>query len=348
MKICKRFKFIPVGFVVLALLAACATTPQPNATLSEARERINLISDDPQINRLAAIELREAREYLQTAERLWADREDANEVSHNARLAMRQADIAQEATRARIADQRVEELRSEREQLQLQARAVRAELAAARDRSGRAMAEAERARAEAERATEAMERQRAETRSERADIQRREAEMQRQLAEEARQMAEQRAEELQRQTERMQAEAERLQQQLTDLEARPTERGLVLTLGSDVLFDFDQANIKPGAQRTLERIAEFLNEYAERQVLIEGFTDSTGSRDYNMALSQRRAEAVRDTLIGLNVERRRIQIRGYGPDYPVASNSSDAGRQLNRRVEVIISGDDEAVPSRTN
>lgn len=348
MKAFKQFRFTLAALVVLAVLTACATTPQPNATLNEARERINLISDDPQINQLAGIELREARDHLRTAERLWSDREDASEVSHHARLAMRQADITQEATRARIADQRVEQLRAEREQLQLQARATRAEQAAARDRSERARAEAERARAEADRASEAFERQRAETQQARAEEQRRQAEMQRQLAEEGQQMAEQRADQLERQTARMQAEAERLQQQLADLEARPTERGLVLTLGSDVLFDFDRSDVKPGAQRTLERIAEFLNEYSDRQVLIEGFTDSTGSREYNMSLSQRRAESVRDTLIGLDVERRRIQIRGYGSDYPVASNDSEAGRQLNRRVEVIISDDDEAVPARTN
>jgi outer membrane protein OmpA-like peptidoglycan-associated protein len=348
MKAFKRFRVFFAGLMLLVLMAACATTPQPNATLDEARERINLISDDPQINRLAGIELREARDHLRTAEQQWRDREDASEVSHHARLAMRQADIAQEATRARIADQRVEQLRTEREQLQLQARAVRAEQAAARDRSDRARAEAERARAEADRAAEAFERQRAETERLRADERRREAEMQRQVADEARQLAEERAEELERQTARMQAEAERLQQQLAELEARPTERGLVLTLGSDVLFDFDRADVKPGAQRTLERIAEFLNEYSERQVLIEGFTDSTGSREYNMGLSQRRAEAVRDTLAGLDVESDRMQIRGYGPDHPVASNDNEAGRQLNRRVEVIISDDDEAVPGRAD
>lgn len=205
---------------------------------------------------------------------------------------------------------------------------------------------AERAQAEARRLAESAERVRAQQAQQEAEQQRRQAELARQEAEERRMLAEQRAEELEQQTEQMREEAQRLQQQLSDLEAQATERGLVLTLGSDVLFDFDQSDVKSGAERTISRIAEFLNEYQERQVLIEGFTDSTGSRDYNLALSERRAESVRSALVDRDVEPARIQITGYGPDHPVASNDSDAGRQLNRRVEVIISDDNEEVPER--
>jgi len=332
--------------VLALLMAGCATTPQPNATLDEARVKVGAIADNPQINRHAGAELRQALEHLATTERLWRDREDVGEVSHHARLAMRQADIAEEATRARLADQRVDQLRTQREQLSLHAQAARAEQDAARAR-------ADRARAESERRAETEQRLRAEQERTRAELQRQQADEGRQLADEARRqadearlLAEQRADELERETARMRAEAERLQQQLAELEARPTERGLVLTLGADVLFDFDRADVKPGARRTLERIARFLNEYPERQVLIEGYTDSTGSREYNMALSDRRARAVRDTLVDLGVSTPRIQIHGFGPDHPVASNDSEAGRQLNRRVEVIISDDDEAVPGR--
>lgn len=323
------------------LVLGCASTPQPNPTLDEAREKIAAVSDDAEVNRLAAVELREARDHLQRSQAIWEDRGEAAEVEHHARMAKRQADIAVEATRARRTDRQVEQLRSEREQLRLQARASRAEQEAARER-------AERARAESERLAEAEERRRADLERTRAEERRREAELARQEAEEGRLLAEQRADELERQTERMRAEAERLQQQLAELEARPTERGLVLTLGSDVLFDFDRYDVKPGARRTLERIAEFLNEYEERQVLIEGFTDSTGSREYNMGLSERRAQAVRNALVEMDVDAERINIRGYGPDHPVASNDSESGRQLNRRVEVIISDDQEAVPVRSD
>jgi outer membrane protein OmpA-like peptidoglycan-associated protein len=318
--------------VCVLALAGCATTPQPNPALEDARQTVERAAENPDVNRFAAVELREAREKLTVAEDAWSDRAEQPRVDHLAFLARRQAELAEEAARARRLDQRLDELRGEREQVRLEARAARAERTAQRERT-------ERARAEAERAAEAAERARAEREA-------RMAEEEARYADERRARAEARAAELERQTAEMQAEAERLQQQLAELEARPTERGLVLTLGSDVLFDFDRYELKPGAERTVERIARFLNEYPERQVLVEGFTDSVGSREYNMGLSERRANAVRTALVEREVDPGRIRIRGYGPDYPVASNDSESGRQLNRRVEVIISDDDEAVPER--
>jgi outer membrane protein OmpA-like peptidoglycan-associated protein len=145
----------------------------------------------------------------------------------------------------------------------------------------------------------------------------------------------------------MEEQAKRLQTAVAELEARPTERGLVLTLGSDVLFDFDRYELKPGAKRTVERVADFLNEYPERKVLVEGFTDSLGSREYNMGLSERRANAVRMALLERGVDPDRIKIRGYGPDHPVASNDTEAGRQRNRRVEIVVSDDEGEIPERT-
>lgn len=317
---------------VVALLTACATTPQPNAELERARQAVETADNTSRVHRLAPVELREAHEQLARAERLWQDNADQAAVSHRAHIAQRQSQIAMEAARTRALDERVSELRSEREQVRLEARAARAERVAEQERT-------ERARAEAERQAEAAQRVRAER-------ERARAERERQIAEERQQMAEERTAELERQTAEMRAEADRLQQQLADLEARPTERGLVLTLGSDVLFDFDRYDLKPGAERTVARIAEFLNEYEERQVLIEGFTDSVGAREYNMGLSQRRANAVRSALVQRDVDPARIRIHGYGPDFPVASNDNESGRQLNRRVEVIISDDEHAVPER--
>ena len=126
-----------------------------------------------------------------------------------------------------------------------------------------------------------------------------------------------------------------LQQQLASLQAKQTERGIVLTVG-DVLFDIGQATLKPGAVNEIVRLAHFLQENPERMVRIEGHTDSTGSITTNLVLSQRRAEAVADTLVAAGVARDRIVATGLGPDFPVASNATAAGRQQNRRVEVVI------------
>jgi outer membrane protein OmpA-like peptidoglycan-associated protein len=130
----------------------------------------------------------------------------------------------------------------------------------------------------------------------------------------------------------------RVQAELDALKATPTPRGMVLTLG-DVLFDTGRAELKSGSGRNLDQLAQFLVEHPTRRVQIDGFTDSVGTDSYNEELSQRRANAVREALIARGIEASRIGTEGYGKSYPVANNADSSGRQLNRRVEVVIGGD---------
>lgn len=132
------------------------------------------------------------------------------------------------------------------------------------------------------------------------------------------------------------AQSAQLQQQLDDLHAKPTDRGLVLTLG-DVLFTSGQADLKAGATNNLTKLAAFLTNYPDRSVSIEGYTDSVGGEDYNVGLSQRRADSVRNFLTGQGISAGRLTATGKGENNPVAGNDSAAGRQQNRRVEVVIS-----------
>lgn len=138
--------------------------------------------------------------------------------------------------------------------------------------------------------------------------------------------------------------AEMLQEQLEQLQAKKTDRGLVLTLG-DVLFDTGKETLKSGAMTTMDRLADFLKKAPERTVIIEGHTDSVGSDDYNMGLSQRRADAVKSALLNRGVEAGRINAVGKGEGFPVAGNETAAGRQQNRRVEIVISNEPETGPS---
>jgi OmpA-OmpF porin, OOP family len=131
-------------------------------------------------------------------------------------------------------------------------------------------------------------------------------------------------------------QVQQLQQELAALKAQQTDRGLVLTLG-DVLFETGKAELRPGALRNLYPLVTFLQKYPERRVLIEGHTDSVGSEASNLDLSQRRADAVRDFLLQNGVRAAQITTQGYGKASPVASNDTTAGRQQNRRVELIIS-----------
>ena len=123
--------------------------------------------------------------------------------------------------------------------------------------------------------------------------------------------------------------------ELASLKAKKTERGVVITLG-DVLFQFGAAELKPGATRDLRRLVTFLHEYADRDLAIEGHTDSVGPDAFNELLSQRRAQSVKRFLARHGIEPRRMSARGYGEAYPVASNASRSGRQQNRRVDLVI------------
>lgn len=128
--------------------------------------------------------------------------------------------------------------------------------------------------------------------------------------------------------------------------AQQTPRGIVLTLG-DVLFDTGKADLKPGAQQPLEQIAAFLNENPGRYVQVEGFTDSQGPEAFNQELSQRRADAVARAIIQRGIDAQRVRALGYGEEFPKASNGDAGSRQLNRRVEIVVSNGDGAIPART-
>jgi outer membrane protein OmpA-like peptidoglycan-associated protein len=129
--------------------------------------------------------------------------------------------------------------------------------------------------------------------------------------------------------------ARELESRIADLKAEETERGLVMTMRG-VLFDSGSANILPGAQRALGEVATLLNEYPDRRVAVEGHTDSVGGDAYNQDLSERRANSVATFLRMNGVAPARVESRGLGESMPMASNDEDAGRQANRRVEIVL------------
>lgn len=137
----------------------------------------------------------------------------------------------------------------------------------------------------------------------------------------------------------------RLQQQLANLQAKQTERGMVVTLG-DVLFETGKADVKPNAQSELHKLADFLHQYPNRRVLIEGHTDSVGAAASNEALSQRRADSVEKALVRMGADAGHIDTIGYGEEFPVSGNDNASDRAMNRRVEVYISDTNAPVRGR--
>ncbi len=137
----------------------------------------------------------------------------------------------------------------------------------------------------------------------------------------------------------MDRQEQELRQALANVEAASIQREqniLAVTFRSDVLFDVNSSVLKPGAYDEIDRVAYVLKKYPRTMIRIEGHTDSTGSEQYNQMLSERRAMAVRDALVQRGVDPRRIQVIGFGESKPIATNQTEAGRQLNRRVTIVI------------
>jgi outer membrane protein OmpA-like peptidoglycan-associated protein len=161
------------------------------------------------------------------------------------------------------------------------------------------------------------------------------------------QQARQQAAMAQSQAAQAQSRAQTLEQQLEQLQSEQNaDRGAVLTLGNNILFDVNGTTLKPGAYPAINQIASYLKQHPDRTVTIQGFTDNTGSSAHNDQLSQERAEAVRAALAQAGVDVSRVIARGLGESQPVASNDTAAGRQLNRRVDVLISDRSGNMPAQ--
>jgi outer membrane protein OmpA-like peptidoglycan-associated protein len=290
-----------------AITAGCAISPEASQQLEQARAVYRSAAADPAVQANAQAELQSAAGALQDAERMAAAGEPNELIEHNAYLAEQRSRIALRSAEMRAAEASIAASGEERRRLQLEAR--EREAAAARE-------QATAAREQARQAEEA--RKEAESRAAILENERLEKEKQVTAAAE------------------LGAEVKRLESELADVRAKQTERGWILTLKNELLFDSGGSTLKPGAQRALDNLAQFLQKYSDRDIAIEGFTDSTGSKDLNQQLSEKRAWAVKAALVARGISSTRIDARGYGPSFPVAGNDTPTGRQLNRRVEIVI------------
>jgi outer membrane protein OmpA-like peptidoglycan-associated protein len=300
----------------LAVVAGCASADLEQAAkaqLVHAQTAYRQAQSDPSVQAHAQLQLADAQKAVQAAEQA----KSPKEMQQLGYLAERKAQIASTVGATRKIEQDTQQLSKETGDILLQKR--ERELKASR-------AEAEDAR----KAAEARARD-AETKAREAAQARVQAEQARVQAESARVQAD--AEAKARAAE--QAKMAVLSKELADLKAQQTERGLVLTVG-DVLFATGKAEIASGGLRSINKLAEFLKQNPKRNLLIEGYTDNTGPEDFNLRLSQQRADAVKDALTSRGVAPDRITTKGYGPKYPVVTNDSAAGRQQNRRVEVVV------------
>lgn len=306
----KKNRYLPMALMAAAILSGCNTLPQ-NSSLAEAHSRYDLARANLQVANLASGELKQAGDTLNKADHSLSAGESAVTVNHLAHIAKQQIAIAQETAKRKTAEKAVAEADAKRNQVLLDARTAEADSA----KQQVVIAQEEVAIAQEIANQQTVELVAASVNSERDQAL---------IAQQEIQLKELNAQKL---------------------NAQQTERGLVITLG-DVLFSTNNSHLASGGLRNVQKLADFLIQYPQHKVLIEGYTDSIGSDNLNKELSDRRANAVRTALVNMQINMDRVATRGYGEKFPVASNDTAAGRQLNRRVEIILSDDKGNIAQR--
>ena len=292
---------IPFSLLIL-FITGCGPSLQEiraKESLERASSAYSKARANPNVETYAKTQLAEAGRMIQAA-RETPSFKNMEQLSY---LAEKKTQTAVTISEGKVTEKEIETLKREEADVLMQKRLLQAQLA---------QKEAEQSKLEAEKARE-------------------EARAKAQETEKARAEAEAKA----REAQQTKAEVEQLLKDLAELQGKQTDRGIVLTMG-DVLFAFGKADLASGAVRNVDKLAQYLEKHPERNLLIEGHTDSIGSDEFNLALSQKRADAVKEVLAAKGISSDRMVTKGYGKEFPVATNDTDSGRQLNRRVEVVI------------
>jgi outer membrane protein OmpA-like peptidoglycan-associated protein len=311
----------------------------PNAPLDllEARNAV-AIAKAAGAQQYAPDSLAKAEDMLQRAEDYLQRKQGRTPIGTAARGASQMAEDARVLTLRRKEQERLDAERRAHEEAQAKAEAdaeasrrnaEQAQAQSDEDARRRAQAEAANAEAQQRQAAALAAQQQAQAEADAARQATQDAQRQAAASEQARQQAEQQKEEMRA----------RLLAQLNQvLQTRDTARGLIVSM-PDVLFDFNKYTLKPEARERLARISGIVLAYPDLHLNIEGYTDSIGSDEYNQILSEKRAATVRDYLISSGVSINNVVAQGFGKTNPVADNSTPAGRKLNRRVDMVVSGD---------
>ncbi|MGB7129457.1 MAG: OmpA family protein, partial [Candidatus Sulfotelmatobacter sp.] len=318
-------------------LPSSQASPKVPLDLLEARNAV-AIAKAAGAKQYAPDSLAKAEDMLQRAEDYYQRKQGRTPIGTAARGATQMAEDARVLTLRRKEQEKLDaekrasqEAREKAEADAQAAQAAAAQAQAQSDEDARKRAEAELAQAQAEQqqAAALAQQQQAEAQAAAAAQQAQQAQQQAQLAEQQRQQA----------IDQQQQMRARLLAQLNQvLQTRDTAKGLIVSM-PDVLFDFNKYTLKPEARERLAKISGIVLAYPDLKLQIEGFTDSIGSDEYNQELSEKRAEAVRDYLVSNGVNMNSVAAVGMGKADPIADNSTAQGRKLNRRVEMIVSGD---------
>jgi outer membrane protein OmpA-like peptidoglycan-associated protein len=352
--IMQKNKLIPLTLITFTMLSGCSSVPQ-NSSLAEAHNRFDNARANQQITNLAALELKEAGESLTKADSALNKGESAETVDHLAYIASQQVGIAQETANRKTAELVVNHAAAKRDQDLLAARTAEADAANRQVVIAQATADwqaEELASASANAVSDQILIAQQETQLDELNAKKTKADAntandQVLIAQQEMQLKELNSKKAKADANAASDHALIAQQemQLKELNAKKTKRGIVITLG-DVLFSSNKAELKSGGSHNVQKLADFLNQFPQHKVLVEGYTDSIGSDNHNLALSERRARAVQTALVDMGINSERVTTRGYGEAFPVASNDTATNRQLNRRVEIILSDENGNIAPR--
>jgi outer membrane protein OmpA-like peptidoglycan-associated protein len=321
-------KGIVIALFMVTGLAACTTAPKQDLALQQVRTQLDELKSNQELAGYAPLALGEAERALRQAESATGD--ETYRI-HLIYMADRRIQTARAVAQRGQLEQEYQRLSEERNAMLVRASQIEADRARLEAERARMMSQA---RAEdAQRAREeAMEAQQREA----ASVQ--DAEQAIEEAEQAKALAASSVTEAQlarRETELALEQADTLRRQLENLQLRQTESGVVVTLG-DVLFESGETTLREEAMASLVEVVDLLQSEPDKNIRIEGHTDSTGDAETNLKISAQRANAVLDALVSLGVDPDRFTAAGMGEDFPIASNETEEGRRQNRRVDVIL------------
>jgi outer membrane protein OmpA-like peptidoglycan-associated protein len=325
-------------------LPSASAPPNTPLNLLEARNAV-AIAKAAGADQYAATSLSKAEDMLTRAEDYLKRKQGRTPIGTASRGATQMAEDARVLT---LKQKEADRVAAEKRAMEEAREKAEADAKAAAEAEAKAKAQAEedarkRAQAEADRAAAELAKAQAEKQQAEADAARAAALVQQQQAQAEAEKARMAAEEAERQKQeaiqQKEAMRARLLNQLNQvLETRDTDRGLVVNM-PDVLFAIGQYELKPAARERLARISGILLAYPDLRLEIDGFTDATGSEEFNQKLSEKRAGVVRDYLVDAGVPINNVIAKGMGESNPIADNATSAGRKLNRRVEMVVSGD---------
>lgn len=302
----QKIHFTSAMLIIASLVGGCGSMATSTSMLEQVRADYAAAQNDARIASYASAELQSAGLALVAANQAAGKNESAEDVNKLAYLAQQKLALTQEVAKQKEAEASLANSGKQRDKMRLEQRTM--EVNQAVNMANQAKRETAQAQSDAAQAqNDSMN--------------------------------------AQRQTQDANARAALLAQQLSQLASKKTERGIVITLG-DVLFATDMANLSAAGVESVQTLANILQQNPQRVVQIEGFTDSTGSAAHNQELSQRRASVVRKALQEIGIGPDRMTIFAYGEAFPVAANDTAAHRQLNRRVEIVLSDDSGKIAAR--